>query len=103
MPPTDPTVNERIATEVMGWRPIPYSANLWADADGGDIVGPDYEHSLDACALAEAEIERRGLLGEYATAVCEVFIEADTPSIDFYLIRLTPEQRCEAMLKAVES
>jgi hypothetical protein len=90
----------------------------WEDAQGsqwtasGLIHGryeemepvPDFEHSLDACALAEAEIDKRGLFWKYWEVLCDMWRrdhELDQGQAEF-LIRLTPAQRCEAILKAIE-
>lgn len=104
MPPTD--VNARIAREVMGWK-------LTQDADGQwwfeyPLIGkrkttlPDFEDSLDACAIAEAEIERRGRMEDYSDAIFRRWLNGEgSHGFTRLLIRLTPTQRCAAMLKAV--
>ena len=102
MQPTD--VNARIAKEVMGWEPVPYSAERWRMKHGQERDLPDFANSLDACALAESEIEKRGLMSGYRRILVnevgkELCWEADT--LQLWLIRLTPAQRCAAMLKAV--
>ena len=112
MPPTD--INARIAKEVMGWERFV--------CNGGDVVWrgmppecwpfleedslPDFEHSLDDCALAEDEIEKRGLMIEYEKALILNSSCPGTPwvwKLRAYLIRLTPAQRCAAMLAAIEA
>jgi hypothetical protein len=108
MQPTD--INARIAKEVMGWEPVPYSAERWRVKSGQERDLPDFEHSLDACALAEAEIDRRGLWEDYQQSLYGIFRAAKNDSdptaalfmnMDKFLIRLTPAQRCQAMLSAV--
>ena len=104
MPPTD--TNARIAREVMGWKvapvfPLSYSYRNEYGAMMSAPV-PDFARSLDACAIAEAEIERRGLWNEYRDALDQILIHIpldDRPYVADFLIRLTPEQRCEAMLR----
>lgn len=104
MQPTD--INARIAKEVMGWEPVPYSADRWRMKHGQERDLPDFEHSLDACVLAEVEIEKSGLMIEYEKAL---ILDSSCPGTPWvwrlraYLIRLAPAQRCAAMLAAIEA
>lgn len=100
-------VNARIAVEVMGWKPllvIQGTATAYQNCDGEAQLSPDFEHSLDACALAEAEIKRRGLQQQYVNAIFTI-VAAEPMAWQgvLTLICLTPAQRCEAMLKAIEN
>ena len=100
-------LNERVAREVMGWKLNVNASGVYARTQSGQTaIIPDFEHSLDACALAEAEIERRGLSEAYMRAVAALWRNCVTPSlpanyINWFILRLTPAQRCNAMLAAV--
>jgi hypothetical protein len=120
--PSEPSVNERIAREVMGWRKpakgevvkdIFLGPGCWITVETeddlqtiGDYKLPDFAHSLDACAIAEAEIERRGLMIEYEKALILNSSCPGTPwvwKLRAYLIRLTPAQRTAAMVAVIEA
>ncbi len=120
--PSEPSVNERIAREVMGWRKpakgevvkdIFLGPGCWITVETeddlqtiGDYKLPDFAHSLDACAIAEAEIERRGLMNGYRRIlVNEVAKEEfwETDALHIRLIRLTPAQRTAAMVAVIEA
>jgi len=101
--------NERIAREVMGWE-------LYVQTGGNalncDFVAvsrhnhmplPDFEHSLDACAIAEAEIERRGLRQVYTFQLLNILNYGASEEGFWRIIQATPDQRCEAMLRATEA
>ena len=101
-------LNARIAREVMGWEvepvfPLRYSyRNEYGSMMSAPV--PDFTNSLDACALAEAEIERRELMEKYRDILvngCAKSVFWETKEVQIGLIRLTPAQRCAAMLKAV--
>ena len=99
-------LNERVAREVMGWNvPKQSSEHRVNPATGLWLPLPDFAHSLDACAIAEAEIERRGLSESYRVALLSPWKMSpgagNVVNLAHFLIRLTPAQRCEAMLKAV--
>ena len=62
--------------------------------------------TLDACALAEAEIERRGLWHAYRVMLGESWTQIppdDRPDTADLLLRLTPAQRTAAMIAAIEA
>ncbi len=60
--------------------------------------------TLDACALAEAEIERRGLWDKYEEALDAMWlVDVGSKAEATFMIRLTPAQRCAAMLAAIEA
>ena len=110
--PTD--LNDRIATEVMGYvldSPICGIGFEYWLKDGMLVCERERWkplEDLNQCALAEAEIERRGMWESYRKVFHELAIHQYSSGIrsipnwytDF-LIRLTPEQRCAAMLAAV--
>ena len=117
-PRTEPSVNERIAREVMGWEVVFAPGNLpegpfyLVNGSGFDFPEgpahpvPDFEHLLDACALAEKRIEELGLITEYIDQLEHLRyagIEAESAplTLRYFLVRLTPAQRCQALLKAV--
>ena len=55
----------------------------------------------ELAALIEDEIERRGLLDDYATALLSMKTESGYIQSDYaFLIRATPAQRRDAALKA---
>ena len=59
--------------------------------------------TMDACALAEAEIERRGLWRKYEDALDLMWLRDESSATEAtFMIRLTPAQRCQAMLAAIE-
>lgn len=115
--PTEPTMNERIACKVMGREvTVPHDGigELWPRYWRGTAkrhswkthfidyeMVPDFEHSLDACVLAEKRIEELGLWGTYQMAINHAWWAARIGDSTEFLIRLTPEQRCQAMLAAV--
>lgn len=111
---SEQSVDERIARKVMSWETRATPDGLVQrklepeEQEGfeGWIEVPDFEHSLDACALAEAEIEKRGLAETYARELIhDLFLDLD-PTDTAKLKAMayaTPAQRCAAMLKAVEA
>ena len=118
-------VNERIPREVMGWEIRPATSYRRAKRvvvyqlgdpryRGGalHIINiPDFEHSLDACAIAEAEIKKRGLQEKYLEVIWSEYQPSSgartnwTMSMEFAArcLHLAPAQRCAAMLAAVEA
>ena len=101
------TTNERIAREVFNLHDI-------RPGISGGVIGisrddsrrivelPDFEHSLDACAIAEAEIVRRGYRCDMITAIQQMWQDSLEPSDTWFILQLTPAERCAAMLKVVE-
>jgi hypothetical protein len=71
-----------------------------------DCVGdfPSYSTSLDAMAEVEREIERRGLMYEYWSALCDILInEKDTTNgLTYLLLTAPPAIRAQAALKCME-
>jgi hypothetical protein len=97
------TINERIAREVMGWNTEIYCKMLIRNIPGEHFEEvPDFEHSLDACAVAEAEIEKRRLWAAYLRSI--LLLRADASGKDWlkYLVYLGPAERCAALIKAVQ-
>lgn len=107
------STNARIAREVMGWKlclkywgsPIQRCYCTDDSVKHRDEV-PDFEASRDACALAEAEIERRGLASVYLDSLedmrfSEIASGREPVTLRYFLLRLTPTQRCAAMLAAI--
>lgn len=110
---SEQSVDERIAREVMGWfvyKPSNKTRELryrLPDTKRGWSTVPDFEHSLDACALAEAEIVRREMRDCYAWHLQNTWL-LECPLPDMltwrnWAIFATPAQRCVAMLKVVEA
>lgn len=95
----------------MGWilEPAAKRARYWLDkSDNLVAVAEEFipESNRNHAAWAEAELERRGLLGEYEDALLAVFQGLSSESrrgLDFkrWLIRASPAQRCAAMMVAV--
>ena len=107
------SINARIATEVMEWHIDPDDDDSWLDSDGiRQMQVCDWmpNSDLNTCYLAEDEIEKRGLWEDYQQSLYGIFRAAKNDSdptaalfmnMDKFLIRLTPAQRCQAMLSAV--
>ena len=109
-------INARIAREVMGWEVVfapdglPEGPFYLVDGSGFDFPEgsampvPDFEHSLDACAVAEAKLDDLGLTRKYYSAIAMMSpLEPAGQRYTWWLIRLTPAQRCAAMLAAIEA
>ena len=109
MPPTEQSVNARIAREVMGWE---WSAqkSQWVHVGPGGLLmshdDPDFENDLNACDLAEMRIEELGHRYRYIYALADIcgcgaeiahWCVCEAAAV----ATATPEQRCEALLKAV--
>lgn len=64
---------------------------------------PPFTTDHDACRLVEDEIERRGLVREYITALGTVInaVPFDDDLWPWQHMRATPEQRCHAALIAL--
>lgn len=92
------------------WNTALYSAKWWVPAftKNGKRYWVPCNQTLDACAIAEAEIERRGLITPFLDALNAVTQKDDDcddkpPHTSRYrLSRATAQQRCRALLKAVE-
>ena len=75
------------------------------DYESGDEIVTPRTQTLDACALAEAEIDRRGVWKAYGNAIVDRWQFAEpmvTWCVD-YVIRLTPEQRAAAIIAVIEA
>jgi hypothetical protein len=90
--------------ERFAWIPCP-PPQWWApDYVDGVWVWTPRAQTLDACALAEAEIEKRGLIWKYRTACMSLWGEStDGEDELLFLIRLAPAQRCAAMVAVIEA
>jgi hypothetical protein len=79
------------------WVLIPRSAEA-------TFIWQGIEPTLDLCALAEAEIERRELWRKYEDALDLMWLQDESSATEAtFMIRLTPAQRCAAMLAAIEA
>lgn len=119
-----PALNAAIAEKVLGWSRIKDSNGSVflisptdlaldyfqrkfragelkpCDSKGDDINAPEFSTSRDACRLAEMEIEKRGLLGNYSALLWDLTREQWKRS-DFAFIMADPADRCKAMLLAI--
>jgi hypothetical protein len=119
---TNAEINRLIAEKVMGWAVVfapdelPPGPFYLVDGSGFDFEEgpahpvPGFATSLDACAIAEAEIERRGMDIKYYEALwaetrskfgtASELHWADVWAAVYALMQSTPLQRCLAMLRA---
>ena len=79
----------------------------WWDDDGASDIRrgmPHYSTDIAAAVQVEDEIERRGLIRPYLDALWDVTgnLYARGPQAMWALLRATPEERCQAALKALE-
>ena len=105
---TNAELNRLISDRVMLWTLQERDGLLWH----GLSPLPDFANSLDACAIAEAEIVRRGLWDDYRREIRNRWFDSyggNAPALgslpgsnlhETYCIRLSPRQRCMAMLRA---
>ncbi|GGI95275.1 hypothetical protein [Deinococcus wulumuqiensis] len=99
-------IDVTIATHIMGWGSVHTNkyGELYAETPEsapGRTRCPLFTESLDACHQVEKRLIELGLDGAYLTAL---YNEVGNGGI--FLMRLiaaTPEQRCRAMLKALDA
>ena len=101
-------INARIETGVFGLRMVCFPGHRkvrFVTADGDYLVARRFDRDLNLCRLAEAELSRRGLWGQYVAAFEQDIDEgmAMGASRDSVLIGLTPAQRTDAMLAVIEA
>jgi len=112
---TDLEIVRLMCERVMGWQLMKHDRYRWRlcyidpETRGCRSI-PDFPGSLDACAIAEAEIERRGMDIKYYEALwaetrskfgtASELHWADVWAAVYALMQSTPLQRCLAMLRA---
>ena len=95
-----PAVPEGVYTRTLSplgwWRFMPLD-------NGGKGSWGTCPRNLDACALAEAEIERRGLAYVYTFRLLSQLNYSAATNGFWVIITATPAQRCAAMVAVIEA
>ena len=109
-------IDERVAIEVMGWHEsdggwltkhgeFRYLSEPIDDLGWGPISSRLWEPSkrIDQVWMVEEKIDELGLQGDYSRALFDIVKGPydQTHRLMFHLIHATPEQRCQAALKAI--
>ena len=96
-------MNARVATDVMKWTLL--AGDTWVDEEQ-NISHPCFRPStsISAAWLVEERIAELGLIDEYCWEIIKLAsTKKGDPPQQWNLIHATPEDRCRAALKAMES